>query len=83
MDTWKEKDNCLEKAFKFKDFREAMAFMLAVSYYCEEAGHHPNWTNEYNKVSVKLSTHDAGNVVTDKDYSLAEKMDIVYQSKFS
>lgn len=72
---WQEKNNTLYKEFKFKDFSEAFAFMTRVALAAEKMDHHPKWTNEYNKVEMWLSTHDAGDVVTDKDRKLAEIVD--------
>jgi 4a-hydroxytetrahydrobiopterin dehydratase len=69
---WQEKNNTLYKEFKFKDFSEAFAFMTRVALAAEKMDHHPKWTNEYNKVEMWLSTHDAGDVVTEKDRKLAE-----------
>jgi 4a-hydroxytetrahydrobiopterin dehydratase len=72
---WIEEDNTLKKSFEFSDFKEAFGFMTQVALLAEKADHHPFWTNVYNKVSIELSTHDAGDVVTDKDRSLAEAID--------
>jgi 4a-hydroxytetrahydrobiopterin dehydratase len=72
---WENKDNKLVREFVFKDFREAFAFMVNVAFIAEELGHHPNWTNVYNKVSFELFTHDAGNIVTPKDKELAKRID--------
>ncbi|MFB6457757.1 4a-hydroxytetrahydrobiopterin dehydratase [Chitinophaga sp. Hz27] len=72
---WEEKNNQLYRAFTFKDFREAFAFMTKVALAAEKANHHPYWTNVYNKVEIYLSTHDAGNIVTDKDRKLAATID--------
>ena len=72
---WKEENNQLNKTFVFKDFTEAFAFMTRVAFIAEKMNHHPNWTNVYNKVSISLNTHDAGNTVTDKDRKLAEAID--------
>ncbi|RZL13308.1 MAG: 4a-hydroxytetrahydrobiopterin dehydratase [Pedobacter sp.] len=72
---WTEKDNKLYKAFTFKDFKEAFAFMTKVGEAAEAMNHHPKWTNEYNKVEIWLSTHDAGDIVTGKDRELAAKID--------
>lgn len=72
---WEEKNNKLHKAFEFKDFSEAFAFMTRVALAAEKMDHHPRWTNEYNKVEMWLSTHDAGDVVTEKDKKLAEIID--------
>ena len=63
------------KKFQFKNFSEAFAFMTRVALEAEKMDHHPKWTNEYNKLEIWLSTHDAGNVVTDKDRKLAGIID--------
>lgn len=78
---WKEENNQLKATFKFKDFVQAFAFMTEVAFEAEKQNHHPNWSNVYNTVEIALSTHDAGNVVTEKDRALAEAMDKIY-SKF-
>ncbi|MBV4356468.1 MULTISPECIES: 4a-hydroxytetrahydrobiopterin dehydratase [Pinibacter] len=72
---WEEKDNQLYKKFKFKDFSQAFAFMTRVALEAEKMDHHPLWKNVYNEVEIWLSTHDAGNVVTEKDRKLASKID--------
>jgi 4a-hydroxytetrahydrobiopterin dehydratase len=72
---WKEENNTLKKTFKFKNFVEAFSFMTRVALVAEKMDHHPSWTNVYNTVSFELSTHDAGNTVTDKDRSLAKAID--------
>ncbi len=74
---WTEKDNSLQKTFQFKNFSEAFAFMTRVAMLAEQMNHHPDWSNVYNRVYIKLSTHDAGNTVTDKDRKLAEKIDAI------
>ena len=76
---WEEKDNTLQKTFTFKDFVHAFAFMTRVAFIAEKMNHHPEWTNVWNKVSIALSTHDAGNVVTEKDRKLAEAIDKVFE----
>lgn len=77
MNEWKEINNELCKDFKFTNFIEAFAFMTKVAILSEKVNHHPYWENVYNKVTIKLSTHDAGDVITDKDKSLAKKIDEV------
>lgn len=72
---WKEANNTLNKKFEFKNFSEAFAFMTRVAIEAEKMNHHPLWTNVYNKVEIWLSTHDAGDIVTDKDHQLAAKID--------
>ena len=72
---WTEKNNTLYRKFEFQDLSEAFAFMTRVALIAEKMNHHPKWTNIWNTVEVWLSTHDAGNIVTDKDKKLAERMD--------
>ena len=72
---WTEEKNCLKKVFRFKDFTEAFGFMTKVAIIAEKMNHHPTWTNTWNTVSIELSTHDAGNEVTDLDRKLAEAID--------
>lgn len=74
---WQEQDNKLYRKFGFKNFSEAFAFMTRVALEAEKMDHHPLWTNVYNQVEVWLSTHDAGDVVTDKDRQLAKKIDAI------
>jgi 4a-hydroxytetrahydrobiopterin dehydratase len=74
---WKEKENKLHQLFKFKDFSEAFAFMTRVALEAEKMDHHPTWTNTYNQVEVWLSTHDAGDIVTEKDRKLAKNIDAI------
>lgn len=76
---WKEIDNQLKAKFEFKNFVAAFAFMTEVAFHAEKQGHHPNWSNVYNKVEFALTTHDAGNTVTEKDWKLAKAIDVVYE----
>ena len=75
MNPWQEMDNTLYRKFQFKDFSEAFAFMTRVAMIAEKMDHHPRWTNVWNTVEVWLNTHSAGNVVTEKDRKLAQKID--------
>jgi 4a-hydroxytetrahydrobiopterin dehydratase len=63
--------DAIHKAFKFKDFKDAFAFMTRVALKAEQMNHHPEWCNVYNTVTVTLSTHDAGGL-TERDVKLAE-----------
>jgi 4a-hydroxytetrahydrobiopterin dehydratase len=72
---WVEENNTLHNKFEFKNFSEAFAFMTRVALEAEKIDHHPLWTNVYNKVDIWLSTHDAGDIVTEKDRALAKKID--------
>ena len=78
---WKEEKNKLYRKFEFSDFSEAFAFMTRVALAAEKMGHHPLWTNVYNKVEIWLNTHDAGDTVTDKDHKLAAKIDKILAEK--
>jgi len=73
------KTSALNGTFVFSNFVEAFAFMTSVALIAEKAGHHPEWTNVYNRVVIKLSTHDAGNTVTDKDHKLATEIGNIYR----
>ena len=72
---WQEQDNKLYRKFQFKNFSEAFAFMTRVAMEAEKMDHHPLWTNVYSTVEIWLSTHSAGDVVTDKDKQLAARID--------
>ncbi|MCL4281529.1 MAG: 4a-hydroxytetrahydrobiopterin dehydratase [Flavobacteriales bacterium] len=72
---WNETEGKLERTFSFANFSEAFAFMTRVALEAEKMGHHPEWANVYNTVTIKLCTHDAGNRVTDKDRKLASAID--------
>ncbi len=71
---WTCERDALAREFKFGSFREAMAFMVRVGFEAEAMDHHPDWTNVYNRVAVRLNTHDAGGKVTAKDVALAQKI---------
>jgi 4a-hydroxytetrahydrobiopterin dehydratase len=71
---WIEKDKALEQVFQFKNFTQAFAFMTQVAFIAEKLNHHPDWSNVYNKVVIRLSTHESG-AVTDKDFRMAEAID--------
>ena len=72
---WKEENNALTREFEFADFVEAFGFLTRVALEAEKMNHHPHITNVYNQVTLSLSTHDAGNTVTDKDRKLAAVID--------
>lgn len=76
---WKEENDTLSREFVFKDFSEAFAFMTRVAMIAEKLNHHPDWSNVWNKVRINLSTHDAGNVVTDLDKKLAQEIDHLFK----
>ncbi len=72
---WTENDGGLHRDFEFANFSEALAFMTRVAMLAEKRNHHPDWSNSWNKVSISLTTHDAGNVVTDGDREMAAAID--------
>jgi len=72
---WLETNNKLTREFVFNDFSEAFAFMTRVAILAEKHNHHPEWSNIWNKVNISLCTHEAGDIVTDKDRDLANEID--------
>ncbi len=72
---WKEENNKLVNTFTFSDFSEAFGFMTRVAMLVDKLDHHPEWSNVYNKVEIKLCTHDEGNKITEKDRHLAAEID--------
>ncbi len=72
---WTLQDDRLVKTFTFSTFREAIGFIVRLSFEAEEMNHHPGIQNVYNRVEISLTTHDAGNRVTDRDVKLAERID--------
>ncbi len=75
-----EKDNTLYAHLTFPDFISAFAFMTKVGEVAEKMNHHPKWTNVYNSVEIRLTTHDADNTVTDLDHALASEIEKIYLS---
>ena len=78
---WKEENNQLKKSFEFKDFIEAFTFMTKVAFAAEKMGHHPNWSNVYNKVDILLFTHEAEDSVTEKDVKLSKEIDKIFKKE--
>ena len=74
-----ESDNKLTAEAEFKDFRQAFGFMAQVAISAEKMDHHPTWSNTYNKVMIELTSHDAGNTVTERDHKLAKEIEGIYQ----
>lgn len=73
---WSYKENGIEKNFVFEDFKEALSVMMGIGVIAEEMNHHPEWFNVYNKLDIRLSTHDAGGV-TQKDIDLANQIEMI------
>jgi len=74
---WKFQRDALKKSFTFGSFREAISFMVRVGFEAEEMNHHPDWSNVYNRIVIRLNTHDAGGKVTAKDVELARRIEKV------
>lgn len=72
---WSRRGDALEKTFEFSDFRRAFAFMVRVAFEAETLNHHPDWSNSYNEVTIRLSTHHAGGKITAKDADLAGRIE--------
>jgi 4a-hydroxytetrahydrobiopterin dehydratase len=71
---WAQNGDGIERTYKFSDFTQAFAFMARVALLAEKADHHPEWSNVYNRVEIRLTTHDAGGLST-RDFSLARAID--------
>lgn len=76
---WTENNNKLTKEFVFEDFGQAWAFMTEVAMLAERKNHHPEWTNVWNRVTISLTSHDEGHVVTEKDRKMAEGIDRIFE----
>ena len=77
MDNWNESGGYLQKSFEFKDFKEALDFINKVGMISESMNHHPEIINNYNKVHLKLKTHDK-NQITELDHKMAKKVDDLF-----
>jgi 4a-hydroxytetrahydrobiopterin dehydratase len=77
LQDWRHEEDHLKKSFAFSNFRDAMTFIVRLSYEAEERDHHPEIFNCYNRVEIGLNTHNAGGKVTEKDFSLATAIDAV------
>jgi len=73
---WSYIEGAIEKKFVFKNFKETLANMIKIGFEAEAMNHHPEWFNVYNKLTVRLNTHDVGGI-TKKDFDLAKKIDEV------
>ena len=80
LNGWQQDGNSIVKIFVFHDFIEAISFMTEVAFHAEKLEHHPEWTNIYNKVHVRLTTHDV-NGITSHDIRLAKRMEEVIAPK--
>ena len=81
LKSWKstnDKREAITKDFKFSDFKNAFSFMTSIALKAEEIGHHPEWSNVYNKVTITLTTHDIQGL-SDKDVMLGQFIDNEYE----
>lgn len=80
LDGWEYIDGAIETSFEFKNFKEAFATMTRIAFECEAQAHHPDWSNVYNTVNIRLNTHDADGV-TEKDFKLAHSIEAIIESE--
>jgi len=73
---WEFIDNAIETTLEFETFKDCFSIMTRIAFEVENQNHHPEWFNVYNKLSIRLSTHDAGGV-TDKDFKLAKTIEAI------
>ncbi|SDE79870.1 4a-hydroxytetrahydrobiopterin dehydratase [Pricia antarctica] len=76
---WEYVDGAIETSFQFENFKEAFSVMTRIAFECEAQGHHPDWSNVYNTLTISLSTHDAEGV-TEKDFKLAQSIEGIIDS---
>jgi len=79
LDGWDFIDNAIETTFEFKDFKDTFSVMTRIAFEAEAQNHHPDWANVYNKLHIRLSTHDAGGV-TENDFQLAKIIEGIIES---
>ena len=75
LDGWRFDGDSLKRTYEFEHFREAISFIVRLAFEAESLNHHPELQNVYNRVDVSLTTHDAGNRVTQIDVALARAID--------
>jgi len=80
LDGWEFNNNAIETSFEFKNFKEAFTVMTRIAFECEAQNHHPDWSNVYNSLQIRLNTHDAGGV-TEKDFALARSIENIIVSE--
>lgn len=72
---WVFENDAISRTAKFKDFKTTFSAMTAIAFEAEALAHHPEWSNVYNSLNIRLTTHDAGNTVTEKDLDLANRIE--------
>tara|TARA_R110002012_G_scaffold322018_1_gene553706 strand:- start:864 stop:1154 length:291 start_codon:yes stop_codon:yes gene_type:complete len=80
LEGWEYIDGAIETSFEFENFKEAFSVMTRIAFECEAQGHHPDWSNVYNSLHIRLNTHDAEGV-TDKDFKLAKTIESIIDSE--
>lgn len=80
LEGWEYHDNAIETSFEFKNFKEAFCVMTRIAFECEAQDHHPDWTNCYNTLNIRLSTHTAQGI-TEKDFALAKTIEAIIESE--
>lgn len=80
LDGWELIDGAIETSFEFKNFKDAFSVMTRIAFECEAQNHHPDWSNVYNSLNIRLSTHDADGV-TEKDFKLAHSIEEIIESQ--
>ncbi|WP_299434937.1 4a-hydroxytetrahydrobiopterin dehydratase [uncultured Maribacter sp.] len=80
LDGWEYINGAIETTFEFKDFKDAFSVMTRIAFECEKQNHHPDWTNVYNKLNIRLNTHDADGI-TDNDIKLAHTIEEIITSE--
>jgi 4a-hydroxytetrahydrobiopterin dehydratase len=76
---WEYKDGSIERNYKFKNFKDAFSIMTRIAFECEQQNHHPDWSNVYSSLNIKLNTHDVGGI-TENDFKLAESIEKIVNS---
>ena len=77
---WEYKDAAIERAYKFKNFKDAFSIMTRIAFECEAQNHHPDWSNVYNSLNIRLNTHDVGGI-TNNDFELAKSIENIVNNK--
>lgn len=83
LNGWRFEQHAIHREYTFATFTEAMGFVTEMAFACEKANHHPELFNVYNKIQIRLTTHDAGNQVTDKDLNLARAIESIAKTRLS
>jgi len=76
---WEYKDGAIERNYKFKNFKDAFSIMTRIAFECEQQNHHPDWSNVYSSLNIRLNTHDVGGITTN-DFKLAESIEKIVNS---